>query len=88
LKEAINIGCWFSINPAMVKSKSGINIINNIPKNRIITETDAPFTGENEKPYMPWDVELVFQGLSKIWNMSIIETKQQIWNNSKELLTL
>jgi len=87
LKHALDLGCWFSINPTMVKSKSGINIIKNIPKSRILPETDAPFTGENGESYKPWDVELVFKGLSEIWNIPVSESKNIVWQNCKTLLT-
>jgi len=86
IRRAINIGCWFSINPAMVQSKSGIRIIQEIPKHRIVPETDSPFTGKYGKSYKPWDVNLVYQGLSKIWGLPLIESKKTIWTNSKNLL--
>jgi TatD DNase family protein len=87
LKRALDLECWFSINPAMVKSKSGINIISNIPKEKIVPETDSPFTGMNGKSYNPWDVELVFSGLSNIWNISVSEAKSIVWQNCKTLLS-
>lgn len=86
IKRAVEIGCWFSINPAMVQNRSGIRIIQEIPKSRIVPETDSPFTEKYGTPYKPWDVEFVFQGLSKIWNISITDTKNLIWKNCKELL--
>lgn len=43
MQKAIDIGCFFSINPKMFKTKSGINLIQKIPSNRILLETDAPF---------------------------------------------
>lgn len=86
LKRAIDMGCWFSVNPAMVKSKSGIRIIQEIPKNKIVPETDSPFTGEYGNPYKPWDVELVYSGLSKIWSMTLSDTKELVWNNCIKLL--
>lgn len=46
MEDAINLGCFFSINPKMLKTKSGINLIHKIPPNRILIETDAPFSGE------------------------------------------
>lgn len=88
LQRALDLGCWFSVNPAMVKSKTGINVINNIPKERIVTETDSPFTGVNGKSYNPWDVELVVNGLSKIWNVPFSVTEKIIWENSFELLKI
>lgn len=44
LERAIELGCYFSINPSMLKTKSGIEVIKIVPKNRMLLETDAPFT--------------------------------------------
>lgn len=41
--KAIEIGCYFSINPGMLKTKSGLEIIKKVPLDRILVETDAPF---------------------------------------------
>ena len=43
LEKAIEIGCYFSINPGMLKTKSGLEIIKKVPLDRILVETDAPF---------------------------------------------
>jgi TatD DNase family protein len=86
IKRAIDIGCWFSINPVMIKSNSGTRIIQEIPKSKIIPETDSPFTEEFGNSYKPWDVDLVYNGLSKIWKMPLGDTKKLIWENSKKLL--
>lgn len=44
LKIAILRGYFFSINQQMIKSQNGKNIINKIPIDRIVIESDAPFT--------------------------------------------
>lgn len=44
LKRAVEMGCYFSINPRMFKTKSGIEIIKRIPIERVVLESDAPFT--------------------------------------------
>ncbi|MBM6760420.1 Qat anti-phage system TatD family nuclease QatD [Megamonas hypermegale] len=44
MQNAIDMGCFFSINPKMLKTKSGINLIQRIPPNKILLETDAPFS--------------------------------------------
>lgn len=44
LKKAIELGCYFSINPRMLKTKSGVNVIKAVPTSRFLLETDAPFT--------------------------------------------
>lgn len=44
LKKAIRLGCYFSINGAMIKSKRFVDMLSLIPSNRILLETDSPFT--------------------------------------------
>lgn len=44
LGRAIEAGAWFSINPRMLKTKSGQANIKAIPADRLLLETDAPFT--------------------------------------------
>lgn len=43
IPSILSYGYYFSINEAMISTKNGRIIIDNIPKNRILTETDAPF---------------------------------------------
>ena len=43
-KRAIEAGAYFSINPRMVRTKSGQETIKTVPADRILLETDAPFT--------------------------------------------
>ena len=44
LEIALSRGYYFSINHQMIKSQNGRNIINRIPMDRILLESDAPFT--------------------------------------------
>lgn len=44
LKRAITDGAYFSINPRMLKTKSGQETIKTIPLDRLLLETDSPFT--------------------------------------------
>ena len=43
-KRAIDNGALFSINPKMLRTKSGQETIKAIPEESILLETDAPFT--------------------------------------------
>lgn len=51
LEEAIDRGYYFSINPQMLRSKSGVNIVSRIPAQRFLLESDAPFTAECRNEY-------------------------------------
>ena len=44
LEKAIEKGCYFSVNGAMLKSKRFIDFLPMIPSSRILIETDSPFT--------------------------------------------
>ena len=57
--QALEMGCFFSINPNMCSTKSGKMIISKIPIEKMFPETDAPFTQKSGEPYMPWDDTVV-----------------------------
>ncbi len=86
LKRAIELGCWFSVGPAMLKSKKIKDLILEIPLNRLITETDGPFTQINKKTIMPWDVSLAIQQLSTILDISIEDMDRLVTSNAYSLL--
>ncbi|UKK86181.1 TatD family hydrolase [Sphingopyxis sp. BSN-002] len=54
LTRAVQIGCWFSVGPAMLKSRKGRELASAMPIDRMLTETDAPFARDGEHPLMPW----------------------------------
>lgn len=43
LKRAVVLGCYFSVNPAMLATTNGRRIILNVPQVRLLTESDGPF---------------------------------------------
>lgn len=86
LKRAISQRCWFSVGPAMLASQHGRELFMNMPRDRIISETDGPFAMVNNKPLMPWNVDLVFFSISKLWNESNDLVKEKISNNFLNLL--
>lgn len=86
LTTAIDMGCWFSVGPAMLRSKSGRERVSLMPKDKIITETDGPFAQNRNIPLYPWDINLTFEPLSQIWGTDIVETKSIIAENFRALL--
>jgi TatD DNase family protein len=77
---------FFSINPSMIKSKNGQKIIERIPVDRILTESDGPYVMTKGKPAEPNDVRLVIENLKIIWNKSFDETDQIIQRNFKTII--
>ena len=84
LQAALALGCWFSINPKMCCSNVGREIIMQIPLNRILPETDAPFTENNGMVYMPWNTEVI-EFLAVQHGLSVTEIIIQIKNNLQEI---
>lgn len=87
LLKAIELGCWFSIGPAMLESNNGRKIINWIPKNKILLETDGPFAKYKGKILVPVDVKLVISYLSEVWSTSTIDVEVILKNNLKSLVS-
>lgn len=73
------------INPKMCYSKAGRDIIMQMPLNKILPETDAPFTEKNGMLYMPWDMDVI-EFLAVQYGRSIIEIKKQMENNLLEVI--
>ncbi|WP_394970953.1 TatD family hydrolase [uncultured Croceitalea sp.] len=79
---------YFSINLAMIRSKSGQKIIGRIPRRYILTETDGPFVEKNGKPVRPEDIKFVISYLASVWSCEYFEADKQIKNNFSNILTL
>lgn len=47
IEDIVNEGYYFSINESMTNSVSGRRIINKIPRNKILTESDSPFNKQS-----------------------------------------
>jgi TatD DNase family protein len=79
-------GYFFSVNPSMIRSESGRKIIARIPENRILTETDGPFTQLDGRQTEPADVQLVSQYLAVLWGKTIQEIDGTINANFQNLI--
>jgi len=86
MERAIEYGLYFSINGAMTNTKKGETLIRRMPIDRVITETDGPFTKMRRKPSTPVDVVQAVNGLSKIWNIDPEEVKKQVFRNFQSIL--
>ncbi|HPT72200.1 MAG TPA: TatD family hydrolase [Candidatus Cloacimonadota bacterium] len=78
---AIASGCYFSVNYAMMSSKKGIHIIEKIPLNRLLLESDGPFVLINNKLFQPKDINLIASKLSLILKIDIEEVRQNLSDN-------
>ena len=87
IDKLVSADHFFSINPAMIKSKNGQKIIEKIPLDRILTESDGPYVKTKGKLAEPKDVRLVIEHLKIIWNKSFNEIEQIIQKNFKAIIS-
>ncbi len=88
LKRAVSLGCWFTVGPAMLKGAKGRSLARAMPQNRIITETDGPFTSSGRDVMMPWDVDRAEHALADIWGVTYKESSEIILTNFMALAKL
>lgn len=85
LARATKLGCWFSVGPGMLRSKKGSLLAQRMPRDRVLTETDAPFVQNRGAPLMPWDVEIAELALADCWSQSVEEVKALLMQNLQTL---
>ena len=85
LAKAIELGCWFSVGPSMLKSTKGRALVSRMPPERVLTETDGPFAYINGSALLPWEVTLAVQELSKIWDVTMEDTQMKLLSNLENL---
>ena len=86
LNRALLLGHYFSINPAMLYSKHGIKVIERLPPDRVLTETDGPYVKIGKRTAYPKDVFLVKNYLSEVWQINKCDTSKIIKNNFYKLI--
>lgn len=85
--EAVELGCYFSIGPAMLQSARGKKIISWLPLNRVLLETDGPFAKVNGKVMFPSNVNLVIEYLNHHWSLDTQSIYDQLSKNLALLLS-
>jgi TatD DNase family protein len=65
--DALAAGMSFSINPAMTRSKKGIALLQKLPKDRVVLETDGPFATVGNRPVYPTDLTATVRYLAHLW---------------------
>ncbi|QFT61759.1 Qat anti-phage system TatD family nuclease QatD [Roseivivax sp. THAF30] len=88
LRRAVDTNCWFSVGPAMLKSKAGRDRVAAMPRDRCLPETDGPFGKVKGRPLEPTDADSVVITLAEIWSMSPDNVRQQFIQNFKNILSL
>jgi TatD DNase family protein len=65
VRRAVDLGCYFSINMEMFRNERHRSLIERIPIERILTESDGPFTQASGRPARPTDVLMSVELLAR-----------------------
>lgn len=86
LEDAIKLGCWFSVGPAMLAGEKGRRLAARMPMDRVLPETDGPFAKVGAEPLMPWQAMDVSLTLAELWGVDLQEARYQLAQNLERLL--
>jgi TatD DNase family protein len=84
-ERAIDAGLYFSINPAMLGTDEGQALIAALPAERVLTETDGPYTKAGRRISRPSDVQRVLRALGDHWELEPDAARRRVWENFAEL---
>jgi TatD DNase family protein len=84
--RAVDLGCFFSVNAEMLANERRATITKALPLDRVLTETDGPFTQTNARPTKPSDVWIAVEGLARLHGLQAADISATILQNLKSLL--
>jgi TatD DNase family protein len=85
-KEAIEMGCFFSLNGAEARRPK---VLKFLPPERVLTETDFPYSkGIDPKARQPAAVATIESALMQEWSLDELELRRRLWRNLSALFEL
>lgn len=85
LVRVLDAGHYLSINPEMIRSRNGVDLVASMPLDKVLSESDGPYARHDSSPCKPWNVNAVEQHLAQAWGMTEAEVRSQVWRNFREL---
>jgi TatD DNase family protein len=85
-RRAADLGCYFSVNAAMMRNERGCKLVTTLPSDRLLTETDAPFTRIGDRSTAPADIKATVEALASLRQERPEEMAQTINTNLRALL--
>lgn len=87
LRRAVELGCWFSVGPAMLAGAKGRELLCEMPIEKLLPETDGPFATRGSALLMPWEAFDIARELEQLWSQSSDEVRAQMEINLATLLS-
>lgn len=86
LNRAVELGCWFSVGPAMLAGEKGRALVTKMPSDRVLTETDGPFAQVDGRAALPWDCARVTPALAALWGLPVAGVEKQLRANLRSVI--
>jgi len=86
LDRAAELGCWFSVGPAMLRGERGRTLAARMPRERVLTESDGPFAQLDGSPLLPWQVDGTVSALSRLWSVPRERADEMLLDNLRKLI--
>ena len=84
-RQAMENGCYFSVNSRMLDHDSGRALVRDLPAARILTESDAPFTSADPERNEPGDMVGLSERLAVLRAVSVREMKHTLAANAERV---
>ena len=85
-RRGIQLGYYFSVNEQMLASSNGRRILQELPLDRILTETDGPFVERGGHPIPAGDVERVVDQIADLKGKQVSDVRSAIVDNLRSML--
>ncbi|WP_162737460.1 Qat anti-phage system TatD family nuclease QatD [Agrobacterium deltaense] len=83
--KAVQMGAWFSVGLPMLKSRRASSLISSLPRDRILTETDAPFVSTPGGDYPADALSKTEAALASHWKCDVDQVRRQLHANLSAL---
>lgn len=85
-RRAAELGCYFSLNAAMLSGERQRELVVTMPSERLLTETDGPFTKIEGRIARPRDIEAVVALLAQVRQMAPAAMRELVARNLRTLV--
>jgi len=85
VRRAVDRGCYFSVNETMLSSANGKRVLDEIPANRLLTETDGPFTMRGDVPIDAGNVKRAIEMIADHTDTPKDKVQRRVLENLKIL---
>ena len=84
-RKAAGLGCYFSINHRTLEHETGVTLVRSLPEERLLTETDGPFTSVGARKSEPADVLDITERLASVRSVPVQDMRSVIATNARRV---